>query len=116
LGPFPLKSSSLSASLEAQIGSLASEIKANRDTKIALVGYGDKLTPANELNESLWAANFTLGEHRASAVETYLKQRLAALGVKGYTITTRGNGAVAPTSGGTSTKQTKSYLVIATLT
>ena len=116
LGPFASKSSSLSASLEAQIGSLASEIKAKRDTNIALVGYGDKLTSADELNESLWAANFTLSAHRASAVETYLKQRLAAVGVKRYSITAKGNGAVAPTSGGAATKQTKSDLVIATLT
>ena len=116
LGPFAFKSSSLSVPLKAQIGSLASEIKANRDTRIALVGYGDKLTLANQLNESKWAANFTLSEHRAHAVGSYLKLRLAALGVKGYTITTRGNGAVSPTSGGASTKQTMSYLVIATLT
>jgi uncharacterized repeat protein (TIGR02543 family) len=116
LGRFALKSSTLSASLEAQISNLASKIKTNRDTHIALVGYGDKLTLADELNESLWAANFTLSEHRASAVATYLKQRLAVLGVKEYSITAKGNGAVAPTSGGAAIKQAKSDLVIATLT
>ena len=116
VGPFAFKSSTLSASLETQISNLASEIKANRGTNIALVGYGDKLTPADELNESLWAANFTLSQHRTSAVETYLKQRLAVLGVKEYSITAKGNGAVAPTSGGAAIKQTKSDLVIATLT
>ena len=116
VGPVALKSSTLSASLETQISHLASEIKANRDTKIALAGYGDKLTPADELNESLRAANFTSSQHRASTVETYLKQPLAVLGVKGYTITAKGNGAVAPTSSGTATKQTEDNLVIATLT
>ena len=116
LGRFALKSSTLSASLEAQISNLASKIKTNRDTHIALVGYGDKLTLADELNESLWAANFTLSEYRASAVATYLKQRLAVLGVKEYSITAKGNGAVAPTSGGAAIKQTTSDLVIATLT
>ena len=116
VGPFAFKSSTLSASLETQISNLASEIKANRDTKIALAGYGDKLTPADELNESLRAANFTSSQHRASTVETYLKQPLVVLGVKGYTITAKGNGAVAPTSSGTATKQTEDNLVIATLT
>jgi uncharacterized repeat protein (TIGR02543 family) len=116
VGPFAFKSSTLSASLETQISNLASEIKANRDTNIALVGYGEKLTPADELNESLWAANFTLSPHRTSAVETYLKQRLAVLGLKEHSITAKGNGAVAPTSGGAAIKQTKSDLVIATLT
>ena len=62
------------------------------------------------------AANFTLSPHRTSAVDTYLKQRLAVLGLKEHSITAKGNGAVAPTSGGAAIKQTKSDLVIATLT
>ena len=113
VGPFALKSSTLSPALEAQIGAIASKVKTNHDTKILLVGYGDLLSAADARNESLWAANITLSQHRASAVEAYLKQRLAALGVRGYTITAQGNGAVNP---GVSTNQHNTGLVVAALT
>jgi uncharacterized repeat protein (TIGR02543 family) len=113
VGPFALNSSTLSPALEAQIGNIASKVKTNRDTKILLVGYGDQLSAADARNESLWAANLTLSQHRASAVEAYLKQRLAALGVRGYTITAQGNGAVNP---GVSTNQRNTGLVVAALT
>jgi outer membrane protein OmpA-like peptidoglycan-associated protein len=111
VGPFPLKSSALFPSLQGQIANMASTIKANRDTTILLVGYGDKLSKAEALNESLWAANISLSQRRASAVGAYLKQRLTALGVKGFTITTEGKGAVTPSS----TNQSKTGLVSATL-
>ena len=113
VGPFSLKSSALSPSLEAEIGYLASTVKANRDTEILLVGYGDKLSAADVRNKSLRAANITLSQHRASSVEAYLRQRLAALGVKGYTITLQGNGAVTTAA---STNQSNTGLVVATLT
>ncbi len=112
LGPFSLKSAALSLTLEGQIGTLANTVKTNHDTEILLVGYGDTLSAADARNESLWAANINLSQHRASAVEAYLRLRLAALGVKGYTITVQGNGAV--TSGGT-TIPSNTGLVVATL-
>ncbi|MFZ0769230.1 MAG: InlB B-repeat-containing protein, partial [Acidimicrobiales bacterium] len=112
IGPFALKTSILSSALEVQISNLADEIKANHDTKVALVGYGDKLTKANELNEAIWAANFALSERRASAVDTYLKHWLNVLGIKGVTVSSAGNGSAAPGSGGS---QANSNFVIASL-
>jgi uncharacterized repeat protein (TIGR02543 family) len=109
VGPFALKSSVLSPLLQAQIDSLANTVKANRNTRILLVGYGDKLSAADARNESLWAANITLSQHRVRAVETYLRQRLAALGVEKYAITTQGNGATDASA------NQRNGLVIATL-
>ena len=117
LSAFAVKSSALSAALTAQIESLAREIKANRDTKIALVGYGDTLSAANQLNESAWAANFTLSEQRATSVETFLEAQLKSLGVSAYTITAIGNGTANPGSTGeTAAEQAKNRHVIATIT
>jgi outer membrane protein OmpA-like peptidoglycan-associated protein len=117
LGKFAAKSSILSTALQTQVSNLAREIKANRDTNIALVGYGDTLLAANQLNESAWAANFSLSEHRATAVEAFLEQQLKALGVAGYTISVTGNGTANPgTSSATSAEQAKDQHVIATLT
>ncbi|HEY5303657.1 MAG TPA: InlB B-repeat-containing protein [Acidimicrobiales bacterium] len=105
VGPFALKSAVLSSSLQTQIAGLANEVKANRDTIISIVGHGDKLSAANQLNETLWAANFSLSLHRASAIESYLKQRLVAIGVRGYTISVKGSGT-----------QTTSGFVVASIT
>ena len=117
LGPFAVKSSALSAALDAQIVSLARQIKTNRDTRIALVGYGDTLSAANQLNESAWAANFTLSLQRASAVEAYLRVQLRTLGVKRYTIVATGHGTANPTaSGQTTAEKAKDGRVIATIT
>ncbi len=115
VGPFALKSSTLSSTLEAQVSALASEVKTDHDTSIALVGYGDELSKADELNETLWAANFTLGQDRAYAVEAYLKARLAALGISSVTITAVGSGSAI--SGTTSSSASGKYgIVTAALT
>ena len=113
VGPFSHKSSTLSSSLQGQIGVLASTIKSHHDTKIVLGGYGDTLSVADARNESLWAANITLSIDRATSVESYLRQRLTALGVKTYTIAIQGNGAI---TAGTSAHQRDAGLVIARLT
>ena len=86
IGPFALGSSTLSPALESQIQNVADEVKAKRDTQLALLGYGDKLTAAGEGNKALVAKNIELGRMRAEAVATYLQGRLAALGLKGWTI------------------------------
>jgi len=112
---FAHKSSTLTSTLESQISALAATVKANHDTKIALVGYGDQLTKADQLNESIWAANFVLSRDRARAVETYLRTQLAALGVHSFTIKAEGNGS--SISGTTSSTAPARYAVVtATLT
>ena len=117
LGKFAAKSSILSTALQTQVSNLAREIKANRDTNIALVGYGDTLLAANQLNESAWAANFSLSEHRATAVEAFLEQQLKTLGVTGYTISALGNGTANPgASSATAAEKAKNGKVIASLT
>jgi outer membrane protein OmpA-like peptidoglycan-associated protein len=117
LSPFAPKSTALSTSLEAQIAALAREIKANRDKKIALVGYSSDLTTANITNEADWAASLKLSVQRAVVVESYLKQQLALLGVTGYTITAVGNRTAIPaSSNATAAVQAKSSKVVATIT
>jgi uncharacterized repeat protein (TIGR02543 family) len=115
IDPFAPKSSSLTSSLESQINAVAATVKANHDTKIALVGYGDELSKADQLNESIWAANFVLSRDRARAVETYLRTQLAALGVHSFTISAEGYGS--SISGTTSSTAPALYAVVtATLT
>jgi uncharacterized repeat protein (TIGR02543 family) len=115
IDPFAPKSSSLTSSLESQINAVAATVKANHDTKIALVGYGDELSKADQLNESIWAANFVLSRDRARAVETYLRTQLAALGVHSFTISAEGYGS--SISGTTSSTTPARYAVVtATLT
>ena len=116
LGPFAPKSSVLSTALEAQIKGLAGEIKASKQTNIALVGYGDTLTAPGASNASARAANFKLSQQRAANVEAYLQQRLAALGVSHYTIFTAGNvTASTVTSSATAADKAKDGHVIATI-
>ena len=93
IGPFALGSSTLSPLLESQIQNIADQVKVFRDTKIALLGYGDKLTAAAERNSALSAKNVELGRARAQAVATYLQGRLAALGLTGWTISIAAAGA-----------------------
>jgi uncharacterized repeat protein (TIGR02543 family) len=66
VGPFEHKSSALNSTVESQINELAATVKSHHDTKIMLMGYGDSLSKADQLNESLWAANFTLSQNRAT--------------------------------------------------
>jgi uncharacterized repeat protein (TIGR02543 family) len=105
IGPFALGSSTLSPALESKIQNVADEVKAKRDTQLALLGYGDKLTAARERNKTLVAKNIELGRMRAEAVATYLQGRLAALGLKGWTISISAAGS----------SQSEIALVIATL-
>jgi uncharacterized repeat protein (TIGR02543 family) len=114
ISPFDVKSSALTSSLNDQIAALAATAKSDRDTQIKLTGYGDKLSKVDELNEAKWAANFTLSEHRASAVESYLRQQLAALGLTNVTVSATGSGS-AISSAGASTP-TRYGLVVAALT
>jgi outer membrane protein OmpA-like peptidoglycan-associated protein len=93
VGPFALRSSTLSPLLESQIQNIADQVKAKGDKQIALLGYGDKLTAAAERNSALSAKNVELGQKRAQAVATYLEGRLAALGLKGWTISIAAAGA-----------------------
>jgi uncharacterized repeat protein (TIGR02543 family) len=112
ISPFSAKSSTLSTTLESEISSLALTAKSDRDTSISLVGFGDKLSKAEELNEALWSANYTLSEHRANAVASYLRERLAALGLTGVSVTASGSGSAIPGSSSSS----KYRLVVASLT
>ena len=110
IGPFALGSSTLSPALESQIQNVADEVKAKSDTQLALLGYGDKLTAAQERNKALVAKNIELGRMRAGAVATYLQGRLAALGLKGWTISIGAAGA-----GTAGSSQFEIAVVIATL-
>jgi hypothetical protein len=78
IGPFALGSSSLTSGLESQIQSLAGEAKTKGEKQITLYGFGD----ASVSSET----NTQLGRARAVAVATYLEARLAAIGLKGWTI------------------------------
>jgi outer membrane protein OmpA-like peptidoglycan-associated protein len=117
LSPFAANSSTLSSALESQISALARDIKANRDTKIALVGYSGKLAAVNKLNEAAWAANLKISGERAVHVEAYLKQQLSALGVKKYSITAVGTGDSNPPGAiATVVSEAKNRCVVATIT
>jgi len=110
IGRFGSGSTILSPLLENQIQNVANEVKANGDTQIALLGYGDKLTAANDRNLALWTNNIDLSRSRAQAVASYLQKRLAALGLKGWTISIAAAGA-----GKRGSSQSEFGVVIATL-
>jgi outer membrane protein OmpA-like peptidoglycan-associated protein len=98
VGPFAIGTSSLTPELESQIGNLTDTVKTEGKTQITLYGYGDKLTVANEHDQSFLAANLTLGRMRAAAVATYLEGSLTALGLKGWTISIEAASLAAPNS------------------
>jgi outer membrane protein OmpA-like peptidoglycan-associated protein len=79
IGEFARGSSSLSSGLKSQIQNLARKIKTKSDTQVTLYGFGDEAASAN-------AADLALGRHRSESVATYLEARLAAIGLKGFTI------------------------------
>jgi uncharacterized repeat protein (TIGR02543 family) len=117
LSPFAPNSSSLSGALQSQISALASKVKANRDTKIALVGYSGKLAAVNNLNEAAWAANLKISGERAVNVEAFLKQRLSALGVHNVSISAVGTGDSNPPGAiATAVTAAKNRCVVATIT
>ncbi len=115
IGPFAAKSFILTPALQSRVDALANLIKSDGDKAIVIVGYGDKLTAKQQSDEVLWAANVVLSQHRASSVASYLNERLAALGVKSYTISSVGNGSATPNGSGSAASQSKSGFVIATL-
>ena len=78
VGPFAVKTAALSRTLMAQLVSLAAQIKRSGVTKVDLVGYGDKSGPP------AWSRH--LGRVRARIVKSYLKRRLAELGVSGVSM------------------------------
>lgn len=104
IGPFATKSVALTSSLQAQVASLAHTAELDHDTKITLVGYGDRLSKADELNEDLWSANYTLSENRATAVAALLRTRLAALGLTNVVVTAKGNGSAVASASNASTR------------
>jgi uncharacterized repeat protein (TIGR02543 family) len=110
VGPFALGSSTLSPLLDSEIQNITNDVKAKGDKQIVLIGFGDELTSAAERNKALTAKNIELGRTRAQAVATDLERRLAALGLKGWTIS-----IVAAGTGGTSVNQSESKIVLATL-
>ena len=99
VGPFTAKSSALTVAIEGEVGRLALEVKKDHDSKVALVGFGDRLSAANELNEALWAKNALLSQKRAQAVETYLRHSLAELGIVKIKITRSADTAKAGADG-----------------
>ncbi len=117
LRPFSVKSSALSTTLEQQVTALANEIKANHDTKIALVGFSSDLTTANVLNEAAWGAALQLSRQRAQAVESYLQLQLALLGVTGFTVSVSQSGkAISNAENANAASRAQANKVVATLT
>jgi uncharacterized repeat protein (TIGR02543 family) len=78
IGPFAQGSTSLTSTLESEIRSLALGAKSGNDKLITLYGFGD--------GSAASAANTALGRERVGVVATYLEARLAASGLKGWTI------------------------------
>jgi uncharacterized repeat protein (TIGR02543 family) len=116
LSPFVGKTATLTSTLETQVTDLAVDVNTNHDTVIALLGFSGDYTTANETNEVTWTASQKLGLARANAVKTYLKQQLAAIGVTGFTITTKGSSAPIPaSSNATPALRAENRKVVATL-
>jgi outer membrane protein OmpA-like peptidoglycan-associated protein len=84
LGPFSARSWALNGTLKSQILELAASIDTQGAQSVALTGYSDSKTKANE------AA--AVGKNRASSVKSYLLSALSSLGDSGVTVTaTAGN-------------------------
>jgi uncharacterized repeat protein (TIGR02543 family) len=111
IGPFGSGASTLTPSLKSQIQSLANEVKAEKITQVALLGYGDALTTAGEHNLTTWTANIALSRQRAGVVATYLEQCLVSLKFTGWSISVAAAGSTKP-----ETAQGASSIVIAQLT
>ena len=86
IGPFSTGSSDVSSAMDGEIQGVASEIKSTGKKQIALIGFGDHVTTAEQGDEQLTSANIELGRKRAQAVATYLEGRLTSLGLSGWTI------------------------------
>jgi uncharacterized repeat protein (TIGR02543 family) len=91
VGVFSARSTSLSASLKAQVRRLATTIKSKRYAKVTLYGYTAQ-TGVASLNKSLSAA-------RATNVAKYLRSELGSMKVTGVAISAAGEGAVVGKTG-----------------
>ncbi len=98
VGPFALKASQLTSSLDAQATTLADDMRADGDSQVTLLGYGDELSAKDAQNKALVAKNIELGRMRAQAVATYLEGLLTSLHLKGWTISISGASVLASTS------------------
>jgi uncharacterized repeat protein (TIGR02543 family) len=87
IGTFKKDSSSLSAALKNQINRIAVTIKSRRYSKVDLFGY----TSATGLK----SLNVILSRTRARNVASYLRDRLNAMKVRGVTVSSTGEGAIA---------------------
>jgi outer membrane protein OmpA-like peptidoglycan-associated protein len=87
VGSFKVNSSTLSGSLRNQILRIARTVKAKKYSVITLYGY--------TASTGLASFNISLSRARAERVAQYLRQRLDALRVKGVTIRSAGEGAIA---------------------
>ena len=87
VGTFKKNSSSLSAALKNQINRIAVTIKSRKYSKISLFGY----TSATGLK----TLNVILSRTRARNVASYLRNRLHNLKVRGVTVSSTGEGAIA---------------------
>jgi outer membrane protein OmpA-like peptidoglycan-associated protein len=79
LGPFAPDKSVLDGALKTQILALATSVATQGAKSVALTGYSDSKTQANEAK--------AVGERRASSVRSYLLSALSSLGDSGVTVT-----------------------------
>ncbi len=91
VGSFSGYTTSLTATLKKQSRRFASLIKNKRYTVVALYGY--------TTNTGVVSRNLSVSRLRANAVALYLRTQLTALHVKGVTIRTAGEGAIAGAPG-----------------
>jgi hypothetical protein len=87
IGTFRSNSSSLSPALKSQINRLARTIKLKAYRKISLYGYSAAT--------GLRSLNVVLSRMRAENVATYLRYQLEILKVRGVSISSAGEGAIA---------------------
>jgi hypothetical protein len=87
VGNFAKNSSMLSASLRSQVRHLASTVKAKKYHSVLLFGY--------TATTGLQSLNVALSRARAKGVANYLREELRALNVKGVSIASAGEGAIA---------------------
>ena len=87
IGMFKSNSSSLSSALKSQINRLARTIKLKAYRKISLYGYS--------ASTGLKSWNVSLSRMRAEHVATYLRHQLANLKIRGVSVSSAGEGAIA---------------------
>jgi hypothetical protein len=87
IGMFKSNSSSLSPALKSQINRLARTIKLKAYRKISLYGYS--------ASTGLRSWNVALSRMRAKNVATYLRHQLAIFRIRGVSVSSAGEGAIA---------------------